>query len=132
MPPPWGCPVYVLKPRLRDGGKIPKWDPQSRCGQYMGASLLHALTVGLIRNLQTGSITPLFHLIYDDYFETVHASAEDEPECWPDLIMFQSHNSLTFDDDVGFTWLCHFLFVPSTTFGVGGSVWFGSITVTKI
>jgi hypothetical protein len=26
---PWGCPVYVLQPRLQDGGKVPKWEPWS-------------------------------------------------------------------------------------------------------
>jgi hypothetical protein len=26
---PWGCPVYILQPRLQDGGKVPKWEPHS-------------------------------------------------------------------------------------------------------
>jgi hypothetical protein len=72
---PWGCPVYVLQPRLQDGGKVPKWEPRSRQGQYMGSSSLHASTVGLIRNLRTNHISPQFHVVYDDLFETVHASA---------------------------------------------------------
>ena len=25
----WGCPVYVLDPKLQDGKKLPKWDPQA-------------------------------------------------------------------------------------------------------
>jgi hypothetical protein len=33
---PWGCPAYVLQPKLRGGNKIPKWEPRSRQGQYMG------------------------------------------------------------------------------------------------
>jgi hypothetical protein len=34
---PWGCPVYVLEPRLTSaGGKIPKWQPRSCRGQYVG------------------------------------------------------------------------------------------------
>ena len=24
----WGCPAYVLDPKLQDGKKIPKWKPQ--------------------------------------------------------------------------------------------------------
>ena len=63
---PWGCPVYVLDPRLQDGKKIPKWEPQSRQGQYMGSSPLHASTVGLVRNLRTFKISPQFHVVYDD------------------------------------------------------------------
>ena len=34
----WGSPVYVLEPRLTNaGGKIPKWQPRSRRGQYVGS-----------------------------------------------------------------------------------------------
>ena len=25
----WGCPVYVLDPKLQDGKKLPKWDPRA-------------------------------------------------------------------------------------------------------
>jgi hypothetical protein len=65
---PWGCPAHVLDPTLRAGNKIPKWQPRSRGGQYVGASPDHASTVGLIRNLSTGSVTPQFHVVYDDFF----------------------------------------------------------------
>jgi hypothetical protein len=95
---PWGCPVYVLQPRLQDGGKIPKWEPRSRQGQYMGASPLHASTVGLIRNLRTNHISPQFHVVYDDLFDTVHASAETSPASWPDLFTFSRYKS-DFDDE---------------------------------
>ena len=27
----WGCPTYVLKPKLQDGHKLPKWSQRSRC-----------------------------------------------------------------------------------------------------
>ena len=82
---PWGCPVYVLQPKLKDGQKIPKWEPRSKRGQYMGASPMHASTVGLVRNLQTGSITPQFHMVYDDFFETVHSGEEEQPKEWDEL-----------------------------------------------
>ena len=82
----WGCPVYVLDPKLADGRKLPKWDPRSRRGQYMGASPMHSSTVGLIRNLQTGSVTPQFHCVYDDFFETVSADPTNIPEVWRNLI----------------------------------------------
>jgi hypothetical protein len=48
---PWGCPVYVLEPKLRDGHKLPKWEPRSKRGQYMGISPTHASSVHLVRNL---------------------------------------------------------------------------------
>lgn len=68
----WGCPAYVLDPTLQDGQKIPKWHPRSRVGQYMGLSPLHASTVGVVRNLKTGRLSPQYHVVYDDKFETVH------------------------------------------------------------
>jgi hypothetical protein len=60
----WGSPVYVLEPRLTSaGGKIPKWQPRSRRGQYVGASPLHAENVALVRNLKTGYLSPQFHVV---------------------------------------------------------------------
>ena len=55
---PFGCPTYVLDPRLQDGFKIPKWDPRARQGIYVGPSPLHANTVGLILNPRTNIINP--------------------------------------------------------------------------
>jgi hypothetical protein len=95
---PWGCPVYILEPKLRDGHKIPKWEPRSRRGQFMGISANHASTVHLVRNLQTGLITPQYHLVFDDFFETVFSEGEQEPDVWPELVVFQSFTN-DFDDD---------------------------------
>ena len=64
----------------------------------MGHSPLHASTVGLVRNLQTGSITPQFHLVYDDYFETVHSRDDQEPEGWNELLRFNRFQT-EFDED---------------------------------
>ena len=83
---PWGCPTYVLSPRLQDGGKIPKWEPRSRLAQYMGVSPLHASTVGLVLNLRTRKISPQYHLVYDSNFETVHSDPDNAPESWPELV----------------------------------------------
>ena len=90
---PWGCPVYILDPKLQDGQKIPKWRPRSRLGQYMGVSRQHASTVGLVRNLQTGRISPQFHVIYDDDFETVRSDEESHPLIWEELLTFNTFQS---------------------------------------
>jgi hypothetical protein len=95
---PWGCPVYVLEPKLRDGHKLPKWEPRSKRGQYMGISPSHASSVHLVRNLQTGSITPQYHLVFDDFFETVFSEGEQEPTVWQDLVVFNSFAN-NFDDE---------------------------------
>ena len=72
----WGCPVYVLNPKLQDGKKMPKWDHRTRQGQYLGRSPQHAASVGLTRNLNKGIISPQFHVIYDTQFQTVLGGCE--------------------------------------------------------
>ena len=99
----WGCPSYVLDPRLQDGHKIPKWEPRSRQGLHLGWSPLHASTVPLILNLSTGHVSPQFHVVFDDWFSTV--STEDKAplddihdDVWSKMFndhRFQAH----FDDD---------------------------------
>ena len=90
--------MYVLDPRLQDGKKIPKWEPKSRRGQYVGASTLHASSVGVIRNLRTENLSPQFHVVYDNYFETVHAKETETPESWDNLVTWSSER-LDIDTD---------------------------------
>jgi hypothetical protein len=94
----WGCPAYVLEPKLRDNGKLPKFSPKSRRGKFLGYSPVHASTVGLIRNLRTGSITPQFHVVYDSEFETTYASDDKPPAIWHDLV-FHHRYATAIDDD---------------------------------
>jgi len=75
----WGCPAYVLDPKLQDGRKLPKWQSISRRGQYVGKSPKHLSTVHLVRNLSTGSIRPQYHLVFDNWFETVHVTGDEPP-----------------------------------------------------
>ena len=67
----WGCPAYVLDPKLQDGKKLPKWKPRSCCGQFFVFSEEHSSTVGMIHNLNTGYVSPQFHVVYNERFETV-------------------------------------------------------------
>ena len=52
----WGCPAYVPHLTLQDDKKLPKWDPCSKQGKFLGFLQDHALTAGLILNLQTGRV----------------------------------------------------------------------------
>jgi len=93
----WGCPVYVLEPSLQDGKKIPKWLPQSRRGQFLGFSLNHATTVGLIKNVITGYVSPQYHFVCDELFSTIYTDDEDvEAPNWEEL--FQFSRLALFDD----------------------------------
>jgi hypothetical protein len=68
-----GCPVYVLHPRLQDGQKVPKWQPRSQRGQFMGYSIEHSSSIGLILNINTGNISPKYHVVHNDYVTTFHS-----------------------------------------------------------
>jgi hypothetical protein len=35
--------------------------------------------IGILRNIQTGSVTPQFHVVFDETFSTVHSLDEDDP-----------------------------------------------------
>lgn len=67
----WGCPVYVLDPTLQDGKKIPKWNKRSRLGQFLGFSDEHSSLVARVRHLTTNYVSPQFHVVFDDLFQTV-------------------------------------------------------------
>ena len=56
--------------------------------QYLGASPLYVSTVGLVRILQTGNISPQFHLVIDEHFDTVCAVEDQEPTVWSEFITF--------------------------------------------
>jgi hypothetical protein len=76
----WGCPVFVLDPQLQSGQKLPRWQLRSRQGIFMGLSSIHSSEVPLVLNTATGSITPQFHVVFDDSFSTVTSlEREDDP-----------------------------------------------------
>ena len=77
----WGSPTYVLEPKLHKSGvKIPKWRPRSRRGVNMGFSPRHSTMVALVLNLVTSTVTPQFHVVFDDMFSA--ATWNDPSEIW--------------------------------------------------
>jgi hypothetical protein len=76
----WGCPVYVLEASLQDGKKLPKWNKRARMGQFLGFSREHSSTVALVRNLHTGHVSPQYHVVFDDKFETVFNDGKSSEE----------------------------------------------------
>ena len=84
---PLFCPVFVLDRRLQNGLTImPKWDPRSNAGVYLGHSQQHASNVALVLNLATGCVSPQYHVVFDDTFSTVeYITNRNEPTNWEEL-----------------------------------------------
>ena len=76
----WGCPCYVLEPKLQNNQKLPKWNRRARMGQFLGFSRVHSSTVALVRNLHTGFVSPQYHVVFDDKFETVFNDGRTDEE----------------------------------------------------
>ena len=74
---PFGCPVYVLQAPLHTGAPFPKWNEQSRVGIFLCHSPHQATSVPLILSTQTGLVSPQFHCVFDDWFETVKNEPND-------------------------------------------------------
>ena len=99
----WGCPVYVLDPTLQDGKKIPKWKKRSRLGMYVGVSDVHSSTVGRVLSLDTGYVSPQYHVVYDELFTTVYGNMTDkvfDQEEWTTLLMLHGEDNLLDPRDV--------------------------------
>ena len=84
----FGCPVYVLDPKLQDAKKLPKWQKRSWQGIFLGFSPDHNSTVALVLNPETGSITPQYHVIFDEKFSTVtcHLANDEDIAVWETLL----------------------------------------------
>ncbi|GFH47570.1 hypothetical protein CTEN210_04045 [Chaetoceros tenuissimus] len=76
----FGCPAYVLEKTLADGKKLPRWKPRSTQCIYLGRADEYASSVYSLLNLQSGSITPQYHVVMDDWFATVSSSAAALPD----------------------------------------------------
>ena len=87
---PFGSPVYVLKEALQSQQAHNKWTDRARVGIFLCHSPHHATDVPLVLNTQTGLVSPQFHLIYDDDFDTVKRDAKFK-SLWQIKAKIQSH-----------------------------------------
>ena len=69
-----------MDPALRSGKKIPKFNRHARLGQFLGFSEDHSLLVAKIRHLSTGFVSPQHHLVFDNKFEPVFSSSQNDKE----------------------------------------------------
>ena len=88
----WVFPTYVLELKFQKPVvDIPKRDPRSQRGFNIGFSQMHLTQVVLVLNLLTGSISPQYHVLFDDMFSTVVSSTAAYTEVW--ISMVTSRNS---------------------------------------
>ena len=64
--------MYVLEVKLQNDQKLPKWNRRACLGQFVGFSDEHSSLVANAWHLTTGYISPQFHVVFDDLFDTVN------------------------------------------------------------
>ena len=75
----WCYQTYVLEPYFQNSGlKIPKWNPKIQREVNMGFITMHSIQVVLILNLLIDSLSPRYHVVFDDMFTTVLISTEPD------------------------------------------------------
>ena len=91
---PLFCPVFVLDRKLQGPfGGLPKWNPRSNAGVYLGHSPDHASNVALVLNLSTGLVSPQYHVVFDDDFTTVDfIRSQKEPSNWETLCKYHTED----------------------------------------
>jgi hypothetical protein len=99
----WGCPVYALNKMISNGKNLPRWIPRSTSTVFLGFSDKHARSVSLVLNPQTGYITAQVHIVFDDWFATVSASADDLPnfndKYWQRMFQDSTYQYVLDDED---------------------------------
>ena len=91
----WGSPTYVLDKVIADGKKLPRWKPRSTRRMFVGLSKRHSSKAPLVLNLESGYITPQFHVVHDDFFATVSSTPDLIPnfnsDVWKHLFGSATH-----------------------------------------
>jgi len=89
----FGCPAYTLSQELQTDTSIyHKWKARSRVGVYLGRSPQHARDVSLVLNLETGLVSPQFHVKLDSTFQTLREEgAKMPPLLWQQKCGFIAH-----------------------------------------
>jgi hypothetical protein len=77
----FGCPAYVLARPLQASQNIyHKWRERSSIGVYLGRSPLHSKEIALVLNLNTGLVSPQFHVKLDSTFQTLKEPGHPVPK----------------------------------------------------
>jgi hypothetical protein len=70
---PLFCPVYVLDRRMQEGASPPKWEKRTTQRVYVGHLHHYSKSVPMVWDPKTKLVSPKFHVMFDDNFDTVQA-----------------------------------------------------------
>ncbi len=75
--------MLILKLQRRKGKhqhdqQLPAWNRRAHLGQFVGFSDEHSSLVANVWRLTTRYISPLFHVVFDDLFDTVNCIGVDD------------------------------------------------------
>jgi hypothetical protein len=70
---PLFCPVYVLDQRRQKGTASPKWTKRTTQKVYVGHLHHYSKSVPMVWDPKTKLVSPQFHIMFDDNFDTVRA-----------------------------------------------------------
>jgi len=77
-----GCPVNALDEMLQANKPIASWNKRARLGINLGPSPRHARNVSLVLSLMTGLVSPQYHLVHDEFIETIDRRNPTPPAIW--------------------------------------------------
>jgi hypothetical protein len=68
---------------------VKSWLPQARLGIYLGPFPRHTRSVSLVLNLNTGLVSPQFHVKHDEFFEMIDKTKQQSLFPWITLAGFR-------------------------------------------
>jgi hypothetical protein len=94
------CPIYVLDRRMQEGTSPPKWTKRTTQKVYVGHLHHYSKSLPMIWDPKTKLVSPQFHVMFDDNFDTVQAPDSNIKQSNTMDRLFQS-NRYIYDDPFG-------------------------------
>jgi hypothetical protein len=94
------CPVYVLDRRMQEGTSPPKWTKRTTQKVYVGHLHNYSKSVPMVWDPKTKLVSPQFHVMFDDNFDTVQAPDPNIKQSDTMDRLFQTNRYL-YDDPFG-------------------------------
>jgi hypothetical protein len=94
------CPVYVLDRRMQESTSPPKWTKRTTQKVYFGHLHHYSKSVPMIWDPQTKLVSPQFHVMFDDTFDTVQGPDSNVKHTETMDRLFKT-NSYKYDDPFG-------------------------------